>query len=238
MDADAYLAAVRTEGDALLAAAQDHLDALVPGCPGWTVADLLAHTGRVHRWAGAVVRDRATTRPERRPPAPPTSELPDWYRVGLDELCQVLDADPAVEVWTWAGPGTIGFWQRRMAQETAVHRWDAESATGDPRPIDATLAADGIDEMLDVFARVSVREGGFDDPASLHVHTTDVDGEWLLRVADGDLDLRREHAKGDLAVRGPASDVLLVLWGRRPLETVEAFGDTAVWERWKGQLAR
>ena len=30
-------------------------EAPVPTCPGWTVRDLLAHQGMVHRWATAVV---------------------------------------------------------------------------------------------------------------------------------------------------------------------------------------
>ncbi len=33
------------------------------------------------------------------------------------------------------------------------------------------------------------------------------------------------HAKGDAAVRGPAADLLLWLWGRRPLDGFEVFGD-------------
>ena len=235
MDAAAHLAAVRTEGDALVDAAKDNLDKPVPGCPGWTGADLLAHIGRVHRWAASAVRDRATGRPSF-PSAPGTSELAGWYAEGLDELCAALDDDPTIPVWTWAGDGTIGWWQRRQAQETAVHRWDAQSAGGDPQPIDADLAVDGIDELLDVFAGIAAQVGRLTEPASIHVHTTDVDGEWLAQVRDGALDLRREHAKGDLAIRGPASDVLLVLWGRQPLSTVDAFGDAEVYDRWRAQL--
>ena len=237
MDAATYLTALRTDGTALVDAATAHLDRPVPGCPGWTAADLLAHTGRVHRWAAGVVRDRVTSRPSR-PPAPPAAGLGDWYREGLDQLLTALDDDPTAEVWTWAGPGHVSFWQRRMAQETAVHRWDAESTAGEPAPIDPAIAADGIDEMLDVFARVDARGGRLTDTGTVHVHTTDAEGEWWLRVVDGDLDLRREHAKGDVALRGPASDVLLVLWGRRPLSTIDAVGDTSVWERWQAQLER
>ena len=35
-----------------------------------------------------------------------------------------------------------------MAQETAVHRLDAERAAGREHAIDAELAADGVDEFL------------------------------------------------------------------------------------------
>ena len=37
----------------------------------------------------------------------------------------------------------------------------------------------------------------------------------------------RDHAKADAALRGPAHDLLMVLWRRSPLDAVEVFGDTA-----------
>jgi hypothetical protein len=43
---------------------------------------------------------------------------------------------------------TVGFWARRMALETVVHRVDAEQARGAVAPVDAALATDGIDEIL------------------------------------------------------------------------------------------
>ena len=45
------------------------------------------------------------------------------------ELGRILgDADPAASVWTWAPQKDVAFIVRRMALETAVHRWDAEAA--------------------------------------------------------------------------------------------------------------
>ena len=49
--------------------------------------------------------------------------------------------------------------------------------------------------------------------------------------ADGADVVTREHAKGDAAVRGPAHDLLMVLWRRQALDTVEVIGDRAVAER-------
>ena len=67
---------------------------------------------------------------------------------------------------------------------------------------------------------------------SVHLHCTDVEGEWLVTAdADGADVVTREHAKGDAAVRGPAHDLLMVLWRRQPLDTVEVIGDRAVAER-------
>jgi hypothetical protein len=67
---------------------------------------------------------------------------------------------------------------------------------------------------------------------SVHLHCTDVDGEWLLTAdADGTDVVTREHAKGDAAMRGPAHDLLLVLWRRQSLDTIDVIGDRAVAER-------
>src|SRR5215469_3181220 len=55
------------------------------------------------------------------------------------------------------GPAPAGFWIRRMAHETLVHRADAQLAAGAaPEPlIEAEVAADAIDEWLMLLA------GGF-----------------------------------------------------------------------------
>ncbi len=49
------------------------------------------------------------------------------------------------------------------------------------------MAVDGIDELLEVFLgpRLLDRSGFAAGGESLHVHTTDVDGEWLLTKAPG-----------------------------------------------------
>jgi uncharacterized protein (TIGR03083 family) len=126
-------------------------------------------------------------------------------------------------------------WPRRQAHETAVHRWDAEQAIGRPTAIDPELASDGIDEYFEVMLPRKVVRDGIELPAgSLHVHCTDVPGEWLLQVDGGVLHMTREHRKGDAALRGPASAILLRLWGRRPHDADELslVGDDAVLDAW------
>jgi predicted lipid carrier protein YhbT len=119
-----------------------------------------------------------------------------------------------------------------MAHENAVHRWDAENAVGEPQPIDAELAHDGVDEILDVAWRHQMRGPVTDFPTStLHLHRTDGDGEWLLSAQDDCLVVSHEHAKGDAAARGSASDLALLVWGRRQ-PTLEVFGDEAVLDAW------
>jgi predicted lipid carrier protein YhbT len=132
---------------------------------------------------------------------------------------------------------TVGFWRRRVALETLVHRWDAELGAGvEIVPTDPVLAADTIDEYLDVFLglqRVLNTAPGAGETA--HVHCTDTDGEWFIEFpAPGERVVRREHAKGDVAFRGPAEGLMLYLWGRLPAGEagVEIVGDTALADRW------
>jgi uncharacterized protein (TIGR03083 family) len=158
-----YLAALGREGRVLGDAAERAgLAAPVPSCPDWTVADLLWHVGEVHHFWGGVVERRASDSsesPETERPA--DAELLDWYGESLAWLQGVLAAaDPATPVWTWASQKNVAFVQRRMAQETAVHRVDAEQAAGAPAPIDPALAVDGVDEFLQFPLRVEAGRRG------------------------------------------------------------------------------
>src|SRR5262249_57802409 len=73
------------------------------------------------------------------------------------EFASRKPTDPA---GSWYAPNqTVGFWIRRMAQETVIHRIDAELGTGQPvAPVPTDLAVDGIDELLKVFVAYSVAE--------------------------------------------------------------------------------
>jgi len=118
-----------------------------------------------------------------------------------------------------------------MAQETALHRWDAQAAAGDAEPVDAALAVDGIDEYFEVFLASQLAAKPVDGlHGSLHLHATDVDGEWWVALASDHFERRHEHAKADAAVRGPASCLLLWLWNRLPDDAadLQAFGDAEV----------
>jgi uncharacterized protein (TIGR03083 family) len=225
---DEYLATLRREGEALLVAAQAAPGARIASCPDWDMADLVWHIGEVHRFWGTVA-DRHLTDPGEYevPDRPADDELVDWARTALDYVEGALArTDPSTPVWTWSAQRDVAFIVRRMAQETAVHRWDAEQAAGIEATIEPELASDGIDEYLSLF--IGRREG---EPASVHVHATDTPGEWLIAFGDGDPVLRREHAKGDAAMRGPAAGLLLALWQRLPLDAVEVVGDPAAIDR-------
>jgi uncharacterized protein (TIGR03083 family) len=250
-----HLVALEREGTALAATARTGpLDNKVPSCPDWDLAALVAHTSRVQRWATIAIG--AKGEPAGRFPRPPEDrgEIPGWYEAGLAELLAALRAEPdEAPAWNFAGvePATVAFWRRRMAQETAVHRWDAQAAVGAPEAIEPELAADGIDELMAFFAarRLAQIEGGVDLGGTIHVHCTDVPGEWTFTARGTTFEATGGHAKGDVALRGPAAELLLVLWGRRTLDDAEVgggegssgagspgnldvFGDRAVAERW------
>jgi uncharacterized protein (TIGR03083 family) len=235
MDHDRYLSTLRHDGAAMLAALRvAGPDAPVPDCPGWTAGDLAWHvTGVWSRWA-TIVAERATG-PSAGPALAPRPTFPEtvdlaeqWGRRLHDELAT---AGPATPVWTWGSDQSTAFVARRMAQETAVHRLDAERAAGRTYEIDAELAADGVDELLfELVPRVA--EAAAAVGGSVHLHCTDVAGEWLVVEDDaGHPVVSRQHAKGDAALRGPANDLLLVLWRRLPLDAVEVIGDRGVAER-------
>jgi uncharacterized protein (TIGR03083 family) len=221
----------------------------VPGCPGWDLAKLVKHTGIVHRWAAAIVATRATEPIAQNAldvglPADP-AHYPEWLAAGAAPLVTVLrDAGPAAAVWSWAsdaGAGS-GWWARRMLHETTVHRADAEAALGVRPSIEARVAADGIDEFLTTApraARPGRRLAELPAGQSIHLHATDEGlgeaGEWLISLGGDGYAWSHGHAKGSLAVRGPAAVLLLLAYGRVQAgdERLALFGDEALIASWQ-----
>jgi uncharacterized protein (TIGR03083 family) len=205
------------------------LGTAVRSCPGWTVADLLWHLTEVQDfWRTIVGGERVNPDGYTEPHRPADKALLDMYRTGRPELLKTLtEADPMASNWTWSNDKTAGFVIRRMAQETAVHLWDATDASGSAQPIEANLASDGIDEflthMLPDSAKGAAAVGG-----SVHLHCGDVAGEWTITETGEGFAVKPEHAKGDCAIRGTASNILLALWRRVPLSACDVVGDADV----------
>ena len=225
-----YAYALRHDGRALAEAAQTDLALPVPCCPEWDVSALLRHLGGVHRFWGTIAEKRLDD-PERvgeiRIPGP-DDELLEWFREGVEWLTDVLwNAEPGTAVWTWSKRKDIGFIQRRMAHETAIHRWDAQSASGLEEPLEQLLAVDGIDEMFDTFvpAQGAPITGSGE---TILLFESDADVEWPLLLTREGLELTRDIDSPDVEVRATASDLLLLLWGRVPVEDVEVVGDSAL----------
>lgn len=233
-----YLDAITADSDRFSAATSASLATPVGFLGEWKVHDLVAHLGGVYAVVAANTANPTTewVKPGDEAKAPEGDAINDWF---LDRRTAVLDAlssghvdDPA---WTFAGAKSTGWWLRRMAHETAVHRCDAQIATLDGQAeIDSALAADGIDEYTEVGLRSSSSRPNRTYPEqTLHLHRTDGPGEWMFaRADDGSVVVTQEHGKGDAAVRGPASALLLWIWGR-PVEGLEVFGDPAVARAWQ-----
>lgn len=231
MEREDYVEALRRDGARLAATARGSLDQPVAACPDWDVAALVAHVANVHAFFGSLAAgDIDDPRSFVPPTVPEEDELVDWFARGVDDLADVLEGlAPTAEVWTWSSDQTAGFVQRRMAQETAMHCWDAMAAAGAAEPIEAALAVDGVDEFLHQF--LGHTDADHSGPVTtVHLHATDAEGEWLATVGDGACTVERAHAKGDVALRGSASDLLLALWRRRTVDETgfEVFGDRAV----------
>lgn len=191
------------------------LDRAVATCPGWRVLDLAHHLGNVHRWALAATLTGSP--PDLPEDAPGPSAVQEWYAGSAAALVDRLaTADPSEACWHFgAPPRQVGWWVRRQAHETAVHLWDAQAALGTGVALDAALAADGVEEVLDVFVPRQVRMQRM-PPLTAAVR---------LVATDAPLD----RVLGDGAVvatlTGTASDLALLLWKRVPLERLGVEGD-------------
>lgn len=199
---------------------------VVPSCPGWTVADLLYHVYEVQYGWHRVTAERLKGFELISLPARPTDETLAAVVAGEHAAyAAVLGAfDPSTPIWTWAGLQDMAWLARRMAHELAVHRVDAEMAAGEVALVPELLASDGIDEFLTYFVNTRGGEVG----GSVHLHCTDVPGEWTLRPDGDGFVVAREHAKGDCAIRGGASEILMALWRRGPLDACDVMGDADV----------
>jgi uncharacterized protein (TIGR03083 family) len=243
-----HIEALRREGELLATVAtRSALDAPIPTTPEWTMRDLVRHTGDVHRWAAAHVAERRTE-PIRRVeevagPLPDDRELVDWFRRGHGRLVHTLEtAAPDVECWAFLpAPSALAFWARRQAHETSIHRADAESAHGERSvpsitPFTAAFSADGIDELLFGFFSRPRDELETDSARTLHLHATDIDGEWLVRLGGHALEARRGHGDAHCAVRGSGSDLYLLLWNRRTPVGLDVEGDASVLGFWREHM--
>lgn len=208
---------IRREADAFLVAARMGLEPQVPGCPDWTVGDLTYHLGCVHRFHAAHVGRGVTTKPE--PPGQPDvpdDELLSWFNDGVDALLIALrTVDPGTPAWNWAPhtPQVAAFWTRRMALETAVHRWDAESAHQNATGFDLDIAVDGIDELITVMGPSHPDKESPTGTAVLR--TSDSGHAWGVHLGPGRFDVLADlPAQPDAELAGTSTALLLALWGR------------------------
>jgi uncharacterized protein (TIGR03083 family) len=235
------------DGRDLLAAAETNWSRPIPHCPDWDAAGLVRHMGSILGWMARIVSTGGpVSRADRETPPAGYAALASWYSAHLDRTLDILTASPADSpVWTFSSRGErrVGWWRRRLAVELAIHRWDAQHAatTGavPGRPLDAGVAAAGVEEFLTEFLPGLLAQPGVGGLAgTLRLHATDGPGEWRV-----DLDARAGtvaipgHAEADTAVRGTGSDLLLWLTNRAPTPSIEVLGQPGVAAAWS-QLRR
>jgi len=207
-------------------------DGRVPTCPDWTLRDLAKHVGQVMGFWTHLLCE-GTGRPKPAFDEEPGRSAGLWFvQIAGFLVNELKSATADTKVWTWnPADQSAAFAARRMAHETAVHRFDAQMAIGKPEAIDPpALAADGIEE---IFVMVEAwPESGRGEGETLHLHSAE-GNEWLIAMNPDGLEIRREHAKGDLALKGAVSDLELLLYDRPPIGEVERFGDDGVLAAWK-----
>ncbi len=239
MDRDTYLAHVRSDGKRLIEVAKGSAAAPIPSCPEWDMRALVGHVASVHAWVANILENDLQTRPDLRRVDELVGHFDDVaadYESNFARLLAALEATTDDDVvWNWSDrkPAPAAFWFRRMAQETVIHRVDAELGAGVPSPIDAPLAADGIGEFLGLLQRFIVYEPVEAMSGSIAFATTDVGDEWRLALAPDHVEFIEDEV--DATVRGAASDLYLWVMHRDDGDTalLSVGGDREVVERWR-----
>jgi uncharacterized protein (TIGR03083 family) len=234
----------------------DHLDGAdlttsVPSCPEWTVVQLARHVDGGLRWARDIVATRAAS------PPPDTAlrdlsavtdddagELGAALRAAASDLAGTLrGTGPAEQMWCPVPGGGSAFYARRFAHETAIHRADAALALGIDYVVPNFVAVDGIEEWLELgcmpfhfevhpWMRELLGPG-----RTIGLHATDTCDDWLLDFTGDAIAWRRGPEPTTAELRGPVTDLLLVLYRRQPPSTVEIAGDAALVDFWMERVA-
>jgi uncharacterized protein (TIGR03083 family) len=209
------------------------------------MSDLVVHLATVHRFVIRVVADRLAVPPditdrsllglpadtegwalpEHAPNLGPVpAGLVDWFAEGaatLESLFRTRASDEPV--WTWAPERTTGFWLRMQTIEAAVHRWDAETAIGRARPVDAELASDAVEQTFTVMApfRRAMKQAPPGAGERFRFRQTDGPGDWTVHFDGEVVRLVESTGRCDVESAGTASDLMLFLWRRLPADRLE-----------------
>lgn len=229
------------------------LRAPVPSCPGWTLGALVRHVGGGHRWATDMVRERATDwLPDDRirdVAGDDSGELPAaWLRAGATELAATLRAaGPEATMFAPFRQAGTRFWARRFAHETVVHRADAALAAGIPFALAPEVAAAGVDEWMELDAMpehfaITPRKRELLGPGrTLGLAATDADARWFVDLTGAVIRSGRGAPSGRrpaaVTVRAPLTELLLLVYRRRPAAGVAVDGDRALLDRWLDHVA-
>ena len=198
----------------------------VPSCPEWTLLDLVTHIGEVQEFWSHCIREGninahwpgAGTKPNSHKDA--AEWLRGQTRLLIDAINCAADTSPC---WTWWGePQIVSAVARHQVQEAEIHRWDAELAVSEPLPIPLEIAADGIPEFLHVH-RFAIEKL---ELSHIHIVASDASGEWHIN----------QDATDTTGIIGTASDLVLFLTGRCPIEKLKVSGNSDTLKRFYESL--
>jgi uncharacterized protein (TIGR03083 family) len=227
---DQYVEHLRSDAARIHAVAGRDLNAPVPACPGWTVHDAVEHVAVVYRHKIACIREKVFPSPW----PPERGDVPtlDYLQQATDDLlAELTSRDPLeyADTWWW-DERTVGFWGRRMAHESAIHRVDVELALDDITTIDEALAIDGVDEVLRIFLAGDWSDEPAADRTAAIVRVESGGRVWRVVmeksavVANVYLD-RWPELPVDATVSGDPLQMYLWLWGRGLRDKIEVDGD-------------
>ncbi|MFI5623129.1 maleylpyruvate isomerase family mycothiol-dependent enzyme [Nocardioides sp. NPDC051685] len=258
----AYLDHIRSESARFRAVLADtDPTAPVPSAPEWTAADLLWHVAAEVQHFWTYVLESRPAEPTEDTYAGPERPEDATYQERLAHFDELSDrfiktleqTAPEEPTWSWSNDRTAGFTYRRQAHEILIHRLDAELTAGTVTPLDPALAADGIDELLDVFY------GGKPDWASfaggdhyVRVDAIDTDTQtWVqLGLVSGtrpngdrledepDLSVVAHEdvpagIEPDVVIEGTAGDLDAWLWRRRDDAGIRVTGEKDIYDRFR-----
>ena len=231
-----YLDAIGDEVSRFIEVSRVLRNASVPTCPGWKISDLSSHLAAVYRhWSTQLLAadpGAHTTVPTVLHHESVAHELEHEETILLDRLGKLSEDAPC---WNWSDGDYTALWvARRMALETAIHRIDAESASGRTTEIARDLSLDGIEEKFDVHLRLDVPE----NPTATLNGTicficSDANHAWTLNIEHGQLRIRDGRGPASVALVGTASNLFQFVWNRIDLSRFEVTGDRLVAENWR-----
>ncbi|MGA8426368.1 MAG: maleylpyruvate isomerase family mycothiol-dependent enzyme [Candidatus Dormiibacterota bacterium] len=220
---------MRADGDRIALVADGRLDAAVPPCPGWTVRDVVTHLAEVyeHKMACTLLGRM----PDPWPPLWPPERDPVAWLVDAQRRLLTLfrERGPEAPSATWWPPDqTVGFWDRRMAHETVIHRVDVEISLERLTAVDPDLAIDGVDEVLTIFLAGDWSEDPDDRCLGQRIVVNTGDRSWEVELLPEAVIVSPSRGGADAVVSGEPEEVLLWLWGRGSDTGLAHLGDPAV----------
>jgi uncharacterized protein (TIGR03083 family) len=230
---------IQRESRCIVDAYVANAEAKIPWSDRWRVGTVARHVAGTHHVVAEVIAGRpdadfglfaTLASPEKNDPS-----FPDWFTQGTGRLvAELRSVDPDLACWNFhdGRDGQVGFWARRMMHESMVHRWDAQmGAFGTADPIEPDIAVDGIDEFLEVFVDITRSQANAPVGPTVLIEARDSSASWTTELSAGGRTVSRGTYDAEIQVRGNASDILLLLWGRMAelpdsVEVVGPVGDS------------